>query len=70
MRLRRLPFFDQQIGTLQQELIDIATYKAGARWHEQREKSAKCLKDIHKHRTTQQSINGFSENDSEHLELD
>ncbi|ORE12794.1 hypothetical protein BCV71DRAFT_239822 [Rhizopus microsporus] len=59
-----------KIGTLQQEFIDIATYKAGACWHEQREKSAKCFKDIHKHCTTQQSINGFSENGSERLELD
>lgn len=64
VRLRQLPFFDQQIKAFQQELTDIIACKTEARWHEQGEKSAKYLKNIHKHRTIQQYVNSFLENSS------
>ncbi|KAG1058734.1 hypothetical protein G6F41_013809 [Rhizopus arrhizus] len=48
---------DQQIESLQQELVDIAALKAGIRWREHGEKSAGYLKRIHQVRTVEQSIN-------------
>ncbi|KAG1137270.1 hypothetical protein G6F37_011359 [Rhizopus arrhizus] len=57
IRLQCLPVMDQQIESLQQELVDIAALKAGIRWREHREKSAGYLKRIHQVRTVEQSIN-------------
>jgi hypothetical protein len=57
IRLQCLPVMDQQIESLQQELVDIAALKAGICWREHREKSAGYLKRIHQVRTVEQSIN-------------
>ncbi|KAG1532531.1 hypothetical protein G6F51_013062 [Rhizopus arrhizus] len=57
IRLQCLPVMDQQIESLQQELVDIAALKAGIRWREHGEKSAGYLKRIHQVRTVEQSIN-------------
>ncbi|KAG1451464.1 hypothetical protein G6F55_009177 [Rhizopus delemar] len=56
IRLHYLPVMDQQIESLQQELVDIATLKAGIRWREHGEKSAGYLKRIHLVRAVEQSI--------------
>ncbi|KAG1058167.1 hypothetical protein G6F43_000054 [Rhizopus delemar] len=48
---------DQQIESLQQELVDIASLKVEIRWREHGEKSAGYLKRIHRVRTIKQTIN-------------
>ena len=48
---------DQQIESLQRELVDIAALKAGIHWRENGEKSAGYLKRIHQVRTVEQTIN-------------
>ncbi|KAG1149858.1 hypothetical protein G6F37_011330 [Rhizopus arrhizus] len=57
IRLQCLSVMDQQIESLQQELVDIAALKAGIRWREHGEKSAGYFKRIHQVRTVEQSIN-------------
>ncbi|KAG1091242.1 hypothetical protein G6F40_012993 [Rhizopus arrhizus] len=57
IRLQCLPVMDQQIESLQQELVDIAALNAGIRWREHGEKSAGYLKRIHQVRNVEQSIN-------------
>ena len=57
IRLQCLPVMDQQIESLQQELVNIAALKAGIRWREHGEKSAGYLKRIHQVRTVEQSVN-------------
>ncbi|KAG1281989.1 hypothetical protein G6F66_011268 [Rhizopus arrhizus] len=47
IRLQCLPVMDQQIESLQQELVNIAALKAGICWREHGEKSAGYLKRIH-----------------------
>ncbi|KAG1135747.1 hypothetical protein G6F37_012566 [Rhizopus arrhizus] len=56
LRVQRLPILDQQIESLQQELVEISVLKAGIRWREHGEKSAGYLKRIHHTRTTEQNI--------------
>ncbi|KAG1179717.1 hypothetical protein G6F35_016210 [Rhizopus arrhizus] len=56
LRLQRLPILDQQIESLQQELVEISVLKAGIRWREHGEKSAGYLKRIHRTRTNEQNI--------------
>ncbi|KAG0734594.1 hypothetical protein G6F62_012504 [Rhizopus arrhizus] len=57
IRLQCLPVMDQQIESLQRELVDIAALKAGIHWRENGEKSAGYLKRIHQVRTVEQTIN-------------
>ncbi|KAG1136660.1 hypothetical protein G6F37_012244 [Rhizopus arrhizus] len=57
IRLQRLPVMDQQIESLQQELVDIVALNTGIRWREHGEKSAGYLKRIYQVRTVEQSIN-------------
>jgi exonuclease III len=56
-----LPKIDNMIHVLQQELVDIASLKAGVTWRENGEKSAGYLKAIHQHRSTQQYISALRE---------
>ncbi|KAG0735118.1 hypothetical protein G6F23_011822 [Rhizopus arrhizus] len=65
IRLQRLPVKDQQIESLQRELVDIAALKAGIRWRENGEKSAGYLKRIHQVRTVEQTINCLQDPTSE-----
>ncbi|KAI8976884.1 hypothetical protein BDB01DRAFT_727106, partial [Pilobolus umbonatus] len=49
-----LPKIDKMIHKLQQEIVDIASIKAGVRWREQGETSPGYLKRMHTTRTLQQ----------------
>ncbi|KAG0930594.1 hypothetical protein G6F32_011943 [Rhizopus arrhizus] len=55
-RTRRLPTFDVQIASLQNELAEILALKANSRWCEEGETSVKYLKRIYHQRTIEQRI--------------
>ncbi|EIE78403.1 hypothetical protein RO3G_03107 [Rhizopus delemar RA 99-880] len=55
-RTRRLPTFDVQIASLQNELAEILALKANSRWYEEGETSVKYLKRIYHQRTIEQRI--------------
>ncbi|KAG0978525.1 hypothetical protein G6F29_009263 [Rhizopus arrhizus] len=65
IRLQFLPVIDQQISALQQELTDIASLKAGVRWREKGERSAKYLKSIYQQRQVQQHMSGLKAADDQ-----
>ncbi|KAG0789707.1 hypothetical protein G6F16_008397 [Rhizopus arrhizus] len=55
-RTRRLPAFDVQIASLQNELAEILALKANPHWCEEGETSVKYLKHIYHQRTIEQHI--------------
>ncbi|KAG1154280.1 hypothetical protein G6F36_014494 [Rhizopus arrhizus] len=59
-----LPVTDQQIESLQQELVDIVALNREILWRELGEKSASYLKRIHQVQTTEQSINFLQDSTS------
>lgn len=54
---------DKTLGSLQQELAEIAALKAGVHWRENGEKSAGFLKRIHEKRNDQQYMGSIEESD-------
>jgi hypothetical protein len=52
----RLPIIEQQIGHIQQEIVDTLALRSGIRWRENGEKAAGVLKRMIKQQTTQRTL--------------